>query len=125
MGTSREALSKGIAWAQARLQMQIGHAGATRRTFIFLAAGIVTDAMLGLNEKGLWLHWSRCRFEARCIGQARCIGSGWMQLTVFVAAMAILFWSEAMLVRFKCAPEAHYVLVSFSPTVVAHLIMAI
>ena len=32
LGTSRKALSKGIPWAQARLQMQIGHARATRRT---------------------------------------------------------------------------------------------
>ena len=30
LGTSREVLGKGISWPQARLQMQIGHARATR-----------------------------------------------------------------------------------------------
>ena len=35
LGTSIEALSKGIPFAQARLQMQIGHARATRKTFSF------------------------------------------------------------------------------------------
>ena len=33
VGTSRKVWSKGILLAQARLQMQIGHARATRRTF--------------------------------------------------------------------------------------------
>ena len=71
LGTSREALSKGIPLAQARLQMQIGHARATskgiplaqarlqmqigharqtRRTFTFLdRRGVGTD--LGVSEK--------------------------------------------------------------------------
>ena len=35
LGRSRETLTKKIPWAQARLQMQIGHARATRRTFTF------------------------------------------------------------------------------------------
>ena len=35
LGTYRKALSKEIPWAQARLQMQIGHARATRKNVHF------------------------------------------------------------------------------------------
>ena len=51
LGTSREALRKGILWAQARLQMQVGHARATRRTSIFFQ--IVEGELLA------WVHPER------------------------------------------------------------------
>ena len=52
MGTSREGLSKGIPLAQARIQMQIGHARATRRTFIFSDSKGVSYR-LGYIQRGL------------------------------------------------------------------------
>ena len=72
LGRSRETLSKEIPWAQARLQMQIGHARATRRTFIFFsdsrggATGLGTSRETLSNE----IPWAQARLQVQ-IGHAR------------------------------------------------------
>ena len=71
MCTSREAWRKGVPWAQARLQVQIGHARATRRTITFAdsrggATGLGTSRETLSNE----IPWAQARLQVQ-IGHAR------------------------------------------------------
>ena len=70
LGTSREALSKGIRWAQARLQMQTAHARATRRMFFSDSKGRGTG--LGTSREALskGIPLAQARFQMQ-IGISR------------------------------------------------------
>ena len=72
LGTSREAWTKGIPWAQARLQMQIGHARATRRTsFLFFnKRGGATGLGTSREVLGKAISWPQARLQMQ-IGHAR------------------------------------------------------
>ena len=75
MGTSREALSNGIPLARARLQMQIGHARATKRTFTFFSDSRGQATGLGRSRETLTknIPWAQARLQMQ-IGHARATG---------------------------------------------------